>query len=123
MLYIIITNFLPVSLLRKDHSMIETHRLKNVVIFFKIILSLVLYFMLFLLAMFIELLHTYRTIPWLWNFFILMELVRRRGTFRCLRTFLILVELLNVWKKNDNIFEKTFFKQHNTMNFFKLTDY
>ena len=110
MLYIIITNFLPVSLLRKDHSMIETRRLKNVVIFFKTILSLVLYFMLFLLVMFIELFHGYRTImECLWNFFILMELVRRRGTFKCLCTFLILVELLNVWKKNDNIFEKNIF--------------
>ena len=31
--YIDITNFVLINELEKDHSMIETHRLKNVVIF------------------------------------------------------------------------------------------
>ena len=31
--YINITNFVLINELEKDHSMIETHRLKNVVIF------------------------------------------------------------------------------------------
>ena len=35
-------NFVLISLLEKDHSMIETLRLKNVVVFFQTILSLVL---------------------------------------------------------------------------------
>ena len=35
-------NFVLISLLEKDHSMIETRRLKNVVVFFQTILSLVL---------------------------------------------------------------------------------
>ena len=33
MSYINITNFVLISLLEKDHSMIKTHRLENVVIF------------------------------------------------------------------------------------------
>ena len=37
-----ITRFLLISQLEKDHSMIEMRRLKNVVIFFQTILSLVL---------------------------------------------------------------------------------
>ena len=36
------TSFLLISQVEKDHSMIETHRLKNVVIFFQTILSFVL---------------------------------------------------------------------------------
>ena len=64
--------------------------------------------MLFLLAMFIELFDAYRTIPWLWNFFILMELVRRWGTFKCLCAFLMLVELLNVRKKMTTFLKKHF---------------
>ena len=39
MIYINITNFVIMSKLEKDHSMIETHRLKNVVIFFQTILK------------------------------------------------------------------------------------
>ena len=39
MIYINITNFVLISYLEKDHSMIETSRLKNVVIFFQTILS------------------------------------------------------------------------------------
>ena len=35
-------NFVLISLLEKDHSMIETRRLKNVVVFFQTILSFVL---------------------------------------------------------------------------------
>ena len=42
MIYINITNFVLISSLEKDHSMIETSRLKNVVIFFQTILSFVL---------------------------------------------------------------------------------
>ena len=38
MIYINITNFVLISSLKKDHSMIKTRRLKNV-IFFQIILS------------------------------------------------------------------------------------
>ena len=38
MMYINITNFLLISYLEKDHSMIETHCLKNVVIFVQTIL-------------------------------------------------------------------------------------
>ena len=34
MIYINITNFALISYLEKDHSMTETRRLKNVVIFF-----------------------------------------------------------------------------------------
>ena len=41
MIYTNIINFVLISLLEKDHSMIETRRLKNVV-FFQTILSLVL---------------------------------------------------------------------------------
>ena len=40
MVYINITNFVLISELERDHSMIETHRLKNVVIFFQTIISL-----------------------------------------------------------------------------------
>ena len=39
MIYINITNFVLISYFEKDHSMIETRRLKNVVIFFQTILS------------------------------------------------------------------------------------
>ena len=42
MIYTNIINFVLISLLEKDHSMIETRRLKNVVVFFQTILSLVL---------------------------------------------------------------------------------
>ena len=42
MIYINITNFVLISELEKDHSMIETRRLKNVVIFIQTILSFVL---------------------------------------------------------------------------------
>ena len=42
MIYTNIINFVLISLLEKDHSMIETGRLKNVVVFFQTILSLVL---------------------------------------------------------------------------------
>ena len=38
--YINITNFVLISELEKDHSMIETHRLKNVVIFLQTILRI-----------------------------------------------------------------------------------
>ena len=41
-IYINITSFVLISELGKDHSMIGTRRLKNVVIFFKTILSFVL---------------------------------------------------------------------------------
>ena len=41
-IYINITTFVLISQHEKDHSMIETHRLKNVVIFFQTILSFVL---------------------------------------------------------------------------------
>ena len=36
------TSFLLISQVEKDHSMIETHRLKNVVVFFQTILSFAL---------------------------------------------------------------------------------
>ena len=42
MIYMNITNFVLISQLEKYHSMMETHRLKNVVIFFQTILSFVL---------------------------------------------------------------------------------
>ena len=42
MIFINITNFVLIILLEKDHSMIETRRLKNVVIFIQTILSFVL---------------------------------------------------------------------------------
>ena len=42
MIYTNTINFVLISLLEKDHSMIETRRLKNVVVFFQTILSLVL---------------------------------------------------------------------------------
>ena len=42
MIYINITNFVLISKLEKDHSMIETRRLKNVAIFLQAILSFVL---------------------------------------------------------------------------------
>ena len=42
MIYTNIISFVLISLLEKDHSMIETRRLKNVVVFFQTILSLVL---------------------------------------------------------------------------------
>ena len=42
MIYINITNFILISELKKDHSMIETRRLKNVAIFIETILSFVL---------------------------------------------------------------------------------
>ena len=42
MIYINITNFLLISSFEKDHSMIETCPLKNVVIFLQTILSFVL---------------------------------------------------------------------------------
>ena len=42
MIYINITNFVLISELEKDHSMIETRRLKNVAIFIETILSFVL---------------------------------------------------------------------------------
>ena len=42
MIYINITNFVLISELEKDHSMIETRRLKNVVIFFQTIITFVL---------------------------------------------------------------------------------
>ena len=42
MIYTNIINFVLISLLEKDHSMIETRRLKNVVVFFQTILSFVL---------------------------------------------------------------------------------
>ena len=41
-IYVNITSFVLISQLEKDHSMIETRRLKNVVIFFQTILSFVL---------------------------------------------------------------------------------
>ena len=41
-IYINITSFAIISQLEKDHSMIKTRRLKNVVIFFQAILSFVL---------------------------------------------------------------------------------
>ena len=41
-MYINITSFVLVSQLEKSHSMIETYRLKDVVIFFQTILSFVL---------------------------------------------------------------------------------
>ena len=37
-----VAEFVLISLLEKDHSMIETRRLKNVVVFFQTILSFVL---------------------------------------------------------------------------------
>ena len=40
MTYINITKFVLINQLEKDHSMIETHSLKNVVIFIQTILSL-----------------------------------------------------------------------------------
>ena len=42
MIFINITNFVLIILLEKNHSMIETRRLKNVVIFIQTILSFVL---------------------------------------------------------------------------------
>ena len=42
MIFINITNFVLIILLEKDHSMIETRRLKNVVIFIQTILNFVL---------------------------------------------------------------------------------
>ena len=42
MIYMNITNFVLISQLEKYHSMMERHRLKNVVIFFQTILSFVL---------------------------------------------------------------------------------
>ena len=42
MIYINITNFVLISSLEKDRSMIETRRLKNVVIFFQAVISFVL---------------------------------------------------------------------------------
>ena len=42
MIYIIITDFVLISYLEKDHSMIETRRLENSVIFFQTMLSFVL---------------------------------------------------------------------------------
>ena len=42
MTYINITKFVLINLLEKDHSVIETRRLKNVVIFIQTILSFVL---------------------------------------------------------------------------------
>ena len=42
MIYINITSFALISKLEKDHSMIETRRLKNIAIFFQTILSFVL---------------------------------------------------------------------------------
>ena len=42
MIYINIANFVLNSLLGKNHSVIETYRLKSVVIFFQTILSFVL---------------------------------------------------------------------------------
>ena len=42
MIYMNITNFVLISQLEKYHSMMEKHRLKNVVIFFQTILSFVL---------------------------------------------------------------------------------
>ena len=42
MIYISITNFVPNSLLKKDNSVIETRRLKNVVMFFQTIISFAL---------------------------------------------------------------------------------
>ena len=42
MTYINITKFVPINYLEKDDSMIETRRLKNVVIFIQTILSFVL---------------------------------------------------------------------------------
>ena len=42
LIYINITNLALISLLEKDHSVIETHRLKNYVIFFLTILRFVL---------------------------------------------------------------------------------
>ena len=41
MIYINITKFIPFNQLEKDHSMIETRRLKNFVIFIQTILSFV----------------------------------------------------------------------------------
>ena len=41
-IYINITNFVLISQLEKDHRMIETHLLKNVVIFFQTFLNFVL---------------------------------------------------------------------------------
>ena len=41
-IYISITNFVIISYLKKDKSMIETRRLKNVVIFLETILSFAL---------------------------------------------------------------------------------
>ena len=42
MTYINITKFIPINQLEKDHSMIEMHRLKNIVIFIQTILRFVL---------------------------------------------------------------------------------
>ena len=42
MIYINITKFAPINLVEKNHSMIEMHLLKNVVIFIQAILSFVL---------------------------------------------------------------------------------
>ena len=41
-IYVKITSFVLIGQLEKDHSMIETHHLKDVVIFFQAILSFVL---------------------------------------------------------------------------------
>ena len=42
MIHISVTNFVLISWLEEDHSMIETCRLKNVFIFFQTIISFVL---------------------------------------------------------------------------------
>ena len=42
MIYINITKFVLINELEKDHGMIETHCLKNVIIFIKTMLSFVL---------------------------------------------------------------------------------
>ena len=42
MIYLNITNFALISYLEKDHSMTETRRFKNVVIFFQTIINFVL---------------------------------------------------------------------------------
>ena len=42
MTYINITKFVLINYLEKDHSMMETHGLKNVIIFIQTILSFVL---------------------------------------------------------------------------------
>ena len=39
MTYINITKFIPINQLEKDHSMIEMHRLKNIVIFIQTFLK------------------------------------------------------------------------------------